>query len=187
MARIADVNDELRAVLELNPLALASAATLDLERAGGRVRSPLHGLPILVKDNIVTHTHEGNSTAGSLALLGSVTGYESTMVAKLKAAGAIILGKANMDEWAMARGETLMGWRFDVYSELQAVSDQFLLQCSRQPHYISLLAWGRGMRLLGWIGCSRCCRACRCYSRDADRLEHHLRKRLLQCTSVVLI
>jgi amidase len=119
IARIAEVNDELHAVLELNPLALASAAASDLERVEGRVRSPLHGLPILVKDNIITHAHEGNSTAGSFALLGSVTGYESTMVTKLKRAGAIILGKANMDEWAMARGDTLVGWRYVSYYCLQ--------------------------------------------------------------------
>jgi amidase len=100
----------LRAVLELNPEADAIATQLDGERAAGKLRGPLHGLPILVKDNIDTGD-QMTTTAGSLALEGSRTAKDAFVVARLRAAGAIILGKANLSEWANFRGmASSSGW-----------------------------------------------------------------------------
>ncbi|KZT56008.1 amidase signature enzyme [Calocera cornea HHB12733] len=112
--RIQEVNLEgpaLRAVIETNPSALAQAAELDWERQVYGKRSPLHGLPIIVKDNIATMASEGmNTTAGSYALLGSIVPGDSTVAEKLRRAGAIILGKANLSEWAHFRGNLASGW-----------------------------------------------------------------------------
>ncbi|CDO76779.1 hypothetical protein BN946_scf184978.g8 [Trametes cinnabarina] len=107
-ARIEEVNlqgPELRAVIETNPSALAQAAELDRERKKFGPRGPLHGIPILLKDNIATLHSEGmNTTAGSFALLGSVVPRDAHVAARLRAAGAILLGKANLSEWANFRG-----------------------------------------------------------------------------------
>ncbi len=100
----------LHSVLELNPDALEIAETLDRERAAGRVRGPLHGLPVLVKDNIDT-ADRMQTTAGSLALLGSTVAADAPVVARLRAAGAIVLGKANLSEWANFRSSrSSSGW-----------------------------------------------------------------------------
>lgn len=101
----------LRSMLDLNPDAAAEAAARDAERrVGNRVRSPLHGIPVVVKDNCDTHD-KMTTTAGSLALKGSFAGRDSTVVEKLRAAGAIILGKANLSEWANFRGNhSTSGW-----------------------------------------------------------------------------
>ncbi|KAG8736352.1 hypothetical protein FRC12_017667, partial [Ceratobasidium sp. 428] len=100
LARIDEVNftgAKLRAVIETNPSALKQAASLDDERKKSGKRSPLHGIPILLKDNIATLTCEGmNTTAGSYALLKSIVPGDATVAAKLRRAGAILLGKANM-------------------------------------------------------------------------------------------
>jgi amidase len=110
LARIAEVNDDLHAVIETNPDALTIAQALDQERANGTTRGPLHGIPILVKDNIATFDAM-NNTAGSYALLGAKVPRDSGTVAKLRAAGAVILGKANMSQWAMYRSfDTTSGW-----------------------------------------------------------------------------
>lgn len=113
-ARIEEVNLQgptLRAVIEMNPSALAQAKALDLERKLSGPRSPLHGIPILLKDNIATLHAEGmNTTAGSFALLGSVVPRDATVAAKLRAAGAIVLGKANLSEWANFRGNVPSGF-----------------------------------------------------------------------------
>ncbi|KAI0704181.1 amidase signature enzyme [Cerioporus squamosus] len=107
-ARIDEVNLQgptLRAVIETNPSALVQAAQLDAERRTKGARGPLHGIPILLKDNIATLHSEGmNTTAGSFALLGSVVPRDAHVAAKLRAAGAILLGKANLSEWANFRG-----------------------------------------------------------------------------------
>jgi amidase len=106
LARIAEVNPILNAVIETNPEAIAEAEKLDAERAAGNMVGPLHGIPILVKDNIATarpNSTSMNTTAGSYALLGSVPPGDSTVAAKLKKAGAIILGKANLSQWANYR------------------------------------------------------------------------------------
>ncbi|MCL6567016.1 MAG: amidase [Acidobacteriia bacterium] len=101
---------ELRAVIETNPDALAIAEQLDRERAAGRVRGPLHGIPILLKDNLDTHDRM-TTTAGSLALEGSIPPQDSTVARKLREAGAILLGKANLSEWANFRSEqSTSGW-----------------------------------------------------------------------------
>lgn len=105
MARIAEVNPILHAVNEVNPDALAIAADLDAARANGTTLGPLHGIPILIKDNIAT-ADKMNNTAGSFALLGAKVPRDSTLAAKLRKAGAIILGKTNLSvsslSWSMA-------------------------------------------------------------------------------------
>ena len=100
----------LRSVICLNPKAADEARAMDAERADGRLRGPLHGVPLLIKDNI--ETGDGTATtAGSLALKDNVTGRDAPLVTRLKAAGAVILGKANLSEWANIRsGHSLSGW-----------------------------------------------------------------------------
>lgn len=95
--RIQEVNPLLNAVTELNPDALDIAASLDAERANGTLRSPLHGIPILIKNNIAT-MDKMNNTAGSYALLGAKVPRDSGVAAKLRAAGVIILGKSNLSQ-----------------------------------------------------------------------------------------
>lgn len=113
LARIAAmdrVGPALHAVIALNPDALAQAKALDAERKAGKLRGPLHGLPVLVKDNIETRDAMP-TTAGSLALRDNVTGRDAPMIARLRAAGAIILGKTNLSEWANIRSQSSMsGW-----------------------------------------------------------------------------
>jgi amidase len=100
----------LRAVLEINPDALSIADTLDRERKAGRVRGPLHGIPILIKDNIDT-ADRMTTTAGSYALAGSIALQDATIAARLRAAGAILLGKTNLSEWANFRStHSSSGW-----------------------------------------------------------------------------
>ncbi|MDP8923417.1 MAG: amidase [Chloroflexota bacterium] len=100
----------LHSVLEVNPEALALADASDRERGEGRLRGPLHGIPILLKDNIDTADHM-LTTAGSLALTGSRPDRDATVAAKLRAAGAILLGKTNMSEWANFRStRSSSGW-----------------------------------------------------------------------------
>ncbi len=100
----------LHAVLALNPRAAADARALDAERAAGGPRGPLHGVPVLVKDNVETADPVA-TTAGSLALAANVTGRDAPLVARLRAAGAVILGKANLSEWANIRGSrSVSGW-----------------------------------------------------------------------------
>jgi Asp-tRNA(Asn)/Glu-tRNA(Gln) amidotransferase A subunit family amidase len=104
------VNSTLHMVTELNPDALHIARALDAERANGTVHGPLHGIPILIKDNIAT-MDKMNNTAGSYALLGAKVPRDSGMAAKLRKAGAIILGKTNMSQWANFRSyNTSNGW-----------------------------------------------------------------------------
>ena len=108
--QIATFNPLLHAVIETNPDALAIAKKLDTERHSGRLRGPLHGIPILVKDNLAT-ADKMQTTAGSLALVGSVVPADSVVVNRLRAAGAVILGKANLSEWANFRGDApFNGW-----------------------------------------------------------------------------
>ncbi|KAH9474886.1 Putative amidase [Psilocybe cubensis] len=113
-ARIDEVNLKgaaLRAVLETNPSALAQAAAMDKERKKKGKRSLLHGIPVLLKDNIATVASEGmNTTAGSFSLLGSVVPDDAGVVKRLRKAGAIILGKANLSEFAHFRGNLASGW-----------------------------------------------------------------------------
>ena len=101
--RIASLNPLLHAVIETNPNAVSIAAGLDNERALGTVRGPLHGIPVLVKDNIATKANM-QTTAGSLALVNSQVPADAVVVNRLRNAGAVILGKANLSEWANFRG-----------------------------------------------------------------------------------
>ena len=98
LARIAAYDGHVNSIRALNPHALQIAAKLDAERNAGRVRGPLHGIPILLKDNI--NTMDMPTTAGSIALKGSIPLNEATITTKLEEAGAIILGKTNLSEFA---------------------------------------------------------------------------------------
>jgi amidase len=102
--RIQSLNPTLHAVIELNPNAVAIATALDNERHAGNVRGPLHGIPLLVKDNVATFDNM-QTTAGSLAIYGSQVPADAPLIQKLRAAGAIILGKANLGEWANFRDD----------------------------------------------------------------------------------
>ncbi len=100
----------LRSVLETNPDALAIADRLDRERREGRLRGPLHGVPVLLKDNIDT-ADRMTTTAGSLALSGWVPAEDSAVASRLREAGALLLGKANLSEWANFRStRSSSGW-----------------------------------------------------------------------------
>src|SRR5881409_667929 len=104
IGRVQSLNPLLHSVIELNPDAAMIAADLDNERRHGHVRGPLHGIPLLVKDNIATKDNM-QTTAGSLAIYGSQVPADAPLIQKLRAAGAIILGKANLGEWANFRDD----------------------------------------------------------------------------------
>ena len=100
----------LRSVLEVNPDVLTLADELDRERAGQGPRGPLHGIPVLLKDNVAT-ADRMTTTAGSLALEGSIPAIDSGVARQLRAAGALLLGKANLSEWANFRStRSSSGW-----------------------------------------------------------------------------
>ena len=100
----------INSVIELNPDALSIARKRDQERAAGKLRGPLHGIPILIKDNIDTRDRM-QTTAGSLALEGSHAPRDAFIVKRLRASGAVILGKTNLSEWANFRGKrSISGW-----------------------------------------------------------------------------
>ncbi|KAF1999217.1 amidase signature enzyme [Amniculicola lignicola CBS 123094] len=108
--RILEVNATLHMVVEINPDAIAIAKELDQERKHGKSRGPLHGLPILIKNNIATKD-KMNNTAGSYALLGAKVPRDATVAARLRSAGAIILGKSNLSQWANFRSSNSSnGW-----------------------------------------------------------------------------
>jgi amidase len=111
LARIEAIDKHtINSVIELNPDALAIAAQLDQERKAKGPRGPLHGIPVLIKDNIGTHDRM-MTTAGSLALLGSIPPRDSFVAQKLREAGAVILGKTNLSEWANIRStHSTSGW-----------------------------------------------------------------------------
>jgi amidase len=106
----AQTSPSLNAVIVYNPDAASIRRALDAEREAGTVRSPIHGKEILIKDNIETADRMA-TTAGSLALKDNITGRDAPLVARLRAAGALILGKTNMSEWANIRSNRSMsGW-----------------------------------------------------------------------------
>ncbi|MCJ1236709.1 hypothetical protein MMC14_004691 [Varicellaria rhodocarpa] len=112
LARISEVNPILHAINDVNPDGLAIARELDEERASGKSRGPLHGIPILVKDVIATKDRM-NNTAGAMCLVGEQVREEATVITKLRKAGVIILGKTNLTEWAGARSSSVsstLGW-----------------------------------------------------------------------------
>ena len=100
----------INAVIELNPDSLTIASQLDDERKAGRVRGPLHGIPVLIKDNIDT-ADKMRTTAGSLALADNIAARDAFIAERLRAAGAVILGKTNLSEWANFRStHSTSGW-----------------------------------------------------------------------------
>ncbi len=113
LARIGELDrrgPELHAIIELNPEARSIAEALDRERAERGVRGPLHGIPIVIKDNIGT-ADRMETTAGSFALVGARPKQDAHVVARLRAAGAVILGKTNLSEWANFRSSrATSGW-----------------------------------------------------------------------------
>ena len=113
LARIAEIDaagPALASVIEANPEALDIAAALDAERKAKGPRGPLHGIPVLIKDNIAT-ADRMQTTAGSLALVGSKPAKDSAVARMLRAAGAVLLGKTNLSEWANIRsGASTSGW-----------------------------------------------------------------------------
>src|SRR5919198_6764700 len=113
LARIEQIDrsgPSLHSVIETNPEALTIADALDAERRSRGARGPLHGIPILIKDNIAT-ADRMMTTAGSLALAGSKPPRDAFVVQRLRQAGAIILGKTNLSEWANFRSmHSISGW-----------------------------------------------------------------------------
>ncbi|MBC7624203.1 MAG: amidase [Aeromicrobium sp.] len=100
----------INSVIEVNPDALLIARTLDAERKAGKVRGPMHGIPVLIKDNIAT-ADKMQTTAGSLALVGSRPNRDAFIVTRLREAGAVIIGKTNLSEWANFRStRSTSGW-----------------------------------------------------------------------------
>src|SRR2546421_2755645 len=110
IAAIDQLGPTLNSVIEINPDGLNTARALDPERPSSGARGPLHGIPILIKDNIAT-ADRMQTTAGSLALLGSRPARDAFVVQRLREAGAILLGKTNLSEWANFRGNpSTSGW-----------------------------------------------------------------------------
>jgi amidase len=113
LARIESIDKHgpaINSVIEVNPDAISIAKALDKERKQKHVRGPLHGIPVLIKDNIDT-ADRMMTTAGSLALVGSKPPKDSMVAQKLREAGAVILGKTNLSEWANIRsGQSTSGW-----------------------------------------------------------------------------
>jgi amidase len=110
IAQLDKAGPKINAIIELNPDALKIADALDQERKAGKLRGPLHGIPILLKDNIDTGD-QMQTTAGALALAGNRAAHDSFVAAQLRKAGAIILGKTNLSEWANFRSShSASGW-----------------------------------------------------------------------------
>jgi amidase len=109
IAKVDDAGPTLGAVIEINPQAVADATALDAERKAGKLRGPLHGIPVLLKDNIDAAGMV--NSAGSLALADNKPSADAFVVARLRAAGAVILGKTNLSEWANFRStRSTSGW-----------------------------------------------------------------------------
>jgi amidase len=110
IARLDRAGPSLHSVIAINPRVRAEARAFDHERAAGHVRGPLHGIPLLIKDNIET-ADPMPTTAGSLALSNNMGRRDAPLVARLRAAGAVILGKTNLSEWANIRSSvSVSGW-----------------------------------------------------------------------------
>ena len=111
LTRIADIDKKLNSMIELNPDAVAVAEQMDRERKAGKVRGPLHGIPMVIKDNIDT-AEKMKTTAGSLALLDAPTPKQDAHIVRLlRDAGAVIIAKTNLSEWANFRStKSSSGW-----------------------------------------------------------------------------
>lgn len=100
----------LHAVIEINPDAISISQAMDAERKAGKIRGPLHGIPVLIKDNIDT-ADKMQTTAGALAMVGNIAAQDAFIVKKLREAGAVLLGKTNLSEWANFRSsKSCSGW-----------------------------------------------------------------------------
>lgn len=110
IALIDKAGPTINAVIEINKDALAIAATMDKERKAGKIRGPLHGIPVLIKDNINTGD-KMMTTAGALALKGNIAAKDAFIIEQLRASGAVLLGKTNLSEWANFRSsKSTSGW-----------------------------------------------------------------------------
>lgn len=111
LLRISNIDKKVNSIIELNPDAISIAVEMDRERRAGRLRGPLHGIPVVLKDNIDT-ADKMKTTAGSLALVDAPTPKKDAfIVSRLRAAGAVILGKTNLSEWANFRdNDSISGW-----------------------------------------------------------------------------
>ena len=110
IALIDKAGPTINAVIEINKDALAIAATMDKERKAGKIRGPLHGIPVLIKDNINTGD-KMMTTAGALALKGNIAPKDAFIIEQLRASGAVLLGKTNLSEWANFRSsKSTSGW-----------------------------------------------------------------------------
>lgn len=111
LKRVAEIDPKINSMIEINPDAPAIADALDRERKAGKVRGPLHGIPVVIKDNIDT-ADRMRTTAGSLALMDAPTPKEDAFIVKrLREAGAVLLGKTNLSEWANFRdNDSISGW-----------------------------------------------------------------------------
>ncbi len=111
LARIAKIDKSINSIIELNPDALTIAEQMDRERKTGKVRGPLHGIPVVIKDNIDT-ADKMKTTAGSLALADAPTpAKDAFIVSRLREAGAVLIGKTNLSEWANFRdNDSISGW-----------------------------------------------------------------------------
>ena len=108
--RIDSLEPLVNAMITINPEAIEIAAELDKEIEAGKYRGPLHGIPVILKDNIDTHD-QMPTTAGSRALMNSIAAEDAFIVKQLREAGAVILGKANLSEWANFRSDvSASGW-----------------------------------------------------------------------------
>ena len=140
LRRISSLNPLLNSVIETNPNAVSIAQHLDNERRRGQVRGPLHGIPVLVKDNIATDDNM-ETTAGSLALVHSRVPGDALIIQQLRAAGAVIIGKANLGEWANFRDDEAETYPLAVGWSARGGSTE---QCLRLELYIvGLKLWFR--------------------------------------------
>src|SRR5262249_48756188 len=131
---IRSLNPLLHSVIEVNPNAVAIAVGLDNERRHGHIRGPLHGIPLLVKDNIATDD-QMQTTAGSLAIYGNHVPADAVIIQQLRAAGAIILGKSNLGEWANFRDDEAETYPLAVGWSARGGS-------TNNPYDLSYTSWG---------------------------------------------
>jgi amidase len=158
LERIESMNPLLHSVIETNPAAVCIAQQLDEERRSGHIRGPLHGIPILVKDNIATAADEpcGNggmqTTAGSLALVGSRVPGDAQIVRRLRRAGAVILGKANLGEWANFRDDEAETYPLAVGWSARGGN-------TINPYNLSYTSWGSSSGSANGVAANLCAAA----------------------------
>ena len=159
LERIESMNPLLHSVIETNPAAVCIAQQLDEERRNGHIRGPLHGIPVLVKDNIATAPEvcAGNetmmqTTAGSLALVGSRVPGDAQIVRRLRRAGAVILGKANLGEWANFRDDEAETYPLAVGWSARGGN-------TINPYNLSYTSWGSSSGSANGVAANLCAAA----------------------------